>query len=110
MREKVKKWIKRLFITKYIIVRNEIILWQLIYVNRTETKYILASSELLSSVSFSERLKFSKAIKEAYKARAIWSWLLMKILINRNGSDFKYKRIREVDVVFLTDLTGLTEN
>jgi hypothetical protein len=110
MRERVKKWIRKLFRTKYIIVRNEIILWQLIYVNRTESKYILASSELLSEVSFSDRLKFSKAMKEAYKTRAIWSWILMKILINRNGRDFKYKRIKAVDVVFLTDLTGLTEN
>lgn len=110
MREKVKKWFKRLFIVKYIIVRNEVILWQLFYVDRTESKYVLATSELLTTVSFLERLEFSKVIKKAYQANAIWSWILMKILINRNGNDYRYKRIRSIDAVFISDLTGITES
>ena len=110
MREKIKNWIIKLFVTKYIIVRNEMVLWQLFYINRTETKYILASSELLSEVNFFDRLSFSKVMKRAYRSSAIWSWLIMKILINRNGHNYKFRRIKAVDVVFITDLTGITAN
>lgn len=106
MKERIKNWFKRLFRTKYIIVRNEVVLWKLLYVDRTETKYILASSELLSEVKFLDSLVFSKVMKRGYQSSAIWSWILMKILINRNGKDYRYKRIQTDDLVFRSDLTG----
>jgi len=110
MWEKVKSWSKRLFITKYIVVRNELIPWQMIYADRVDIKIILAQSELLATVDLVSGFEFNRLIKSAYLSNGLWSWLMMKILINRNGDNYKYMRIDADNVVFITDLTGLTEN
>lgn len=110
MWKKVKDWLNKTFAIKYIIIRNEMIQWHLYTGNRKSIRYALAQSELLSEVSLLSEFKFSRAIKKAYAARGIWSFLLMKILIRWNGMKYKYRRIRERDVVFVTDLTGLTGN
>ena len=110
MWEKIKKKAKDFFETKYIIIRNGLIPWQMIYADRVETRVVLAKSELLSIASWMDGFHFTQRIKHAYLSNGIWSWMLMKVLINRNGNDYKYKRIRAVDVVFITDLTALTEN
>lgn len=110
MWKKVKEWLSKTFIIKFIIVRNGIIEWHLYYRNRKAVKYALAQSELLAEVNIFKEFKFSKAIKRAYVARGIWSFLLMKILIRWHGAKYKYRRIRARDVVFVTDLTGLTGN
>lgn len=104
MRERLKKWGIKLFVTKYLIVRNEIVLWQLFYVNRTDTKFILASSELLTKVKLFDGLIFSKILKNGYQSNAFWTWLLIKILINRNGHKYKYKRIKATEITHVNEL------
>lgn len=110
MWKEIKNWWSKTFETKYIIVRNKMIRWHLFYKNRSTIKYALAQSELLSEVHFINKFKFSKRLKKAYTASGVWSFLLMKVLIKWHGKKYKYKRIKEGDAVFVTDLTGLTRN
>jgi hypothetical protein len=110
MKERIKSWIKKVFLMKYIIVRNEFVLWHLMYAYHTQTKYVLASSEMLTKVGVYDGFTFSTKMRKAYQTNAFWSWVLIKILIYRNGEKYKFKRIKAKNLVFLTDLTGLTEN
>ncbi|MEQ8624384.1 MAG: hypothetical protein RJQ00_06005 [Vicingaceae bacterium] len=106
----MKDWLNKTFVIKYIIIRNEMVQWHLYTRNRRSIRYALAQSELLSEVNLLSEFKFSRAIKKAYAARGIWSFLLLKILIRWYGVKYKYRRIKEDDAVFVTDLTGLTSN
>jgi hypothetical protein len=110
MWENLKDWFKKSFITKYIIVRNELIPWQMIYADRVDIKIILAQSELLATLDVVNGFEFKRLIKSAYLSNGIWSWFIMKILINGNGNNYKYMRVDAGSVLFITDLTGLTEN
>jgi hypothetical protein len=110
MWESVKKWFVQMFMTKYMIVRNGLLLWQVFYPDRTETKYCLAKSELLSKLSFLNDFAFSRYIKRAYTSNGVMSFILIKFLIWKHGRKFRFRRIKAIDIVFVSDLTGITEN
>ncbi len=110
MMKRIRKWLKSIFVTKYVIARNGIIKWHLIYSNRTVIRYTKGKTELLTSWSFTKDWQFGRALKKADVSNAIWSFIQIKILINRQGDKYRFKRVRANDVVFLTDLTGLTGN
>jgi len=110
MWEKLKKWFVNVFVTQYIIKQNDLLLWHVFYADRTETKYSLGQSKLLSQVHLWKGFEFSRIIKKAYTSNGLMSLILIKILIIKHGKEYKYKRIKAMDVVFVTDLTGITGN
>lgn len=110
MRERIKKWFVKVFMTKYIIIRNGVILWQLFYPDRTEIKYTLAPSDLLSELSLLKDFEFSRIIKKAYLSNGLMSFLIIRFLIKKHGKKYRYRRLRAKDVVYVTDLTGLNRN
>ncbi len=110
MVERIKRWFIKVFLTKYIIVRNGLLLWQFYYPDRVETKVVLAKSQLLSKISFKKGLIYTRLLKGAFTMNLIMSYLLFSYLKQKNRGKYKFKIIKATDAVFLSDLTGLTGN
>jgi|GEM_PF-2772061 len=106
--KKIKERLHDLFCSKYVITKNKVLSW-LIYRQNGQPKiarilgitYVLAKDE---SSSYSRQLSKAKTFNK------LSAYLLLWYLKRGNQPGTIYRLVKVGSAIFITDLTGLTNN
>lgn len=110
--EKIRAWLRSIFVVKYVITKREILAW-LIFKKGQESKVqnVLGQTQLL--VSKEKGLLqhyFSHYINKSKKMNRIQAVIWLKWLRKISEKKYVFELMDAEKAIFITDLTGLTEN
>lgn len=110
--EKIKDWLRSIFVTKYVITRRKVLAWLILRKGQEQKiENVFGQTQLLvSKEKFFLQHYYSKYIGNAKKMNRLQAWIWLKWLQRINEKKYKFEILTENRAVFITDLTGLTEN